>query len=943
MNQSRNLKSMFVRSGIIGTVLLVFVAIAFFGKFGIPGWGVEARPNLTPGKLAFATTVGTISGPQLYIRTANPDGSNVVTIAGSLPPVNEPVWSPDGTKIAFVASVVGQDIYVMNADGSNLLNLTNTNGINETNPSWSVNGTIAYERAGQVWTMNSDGTGQAQFTAITQPSPASPAWSADGSKLAFVSGGEIWKINADGAGEQRLTNNVSTDTNPAWSPDGSKIVFGKGGSGIAVVTADGISESNLTTVAGDANPAWSSDGTTIAFRRDATPAGIHLMDASGGNQVKVVGDVPGTTGSSNNNPAWQPVAQTAGTFTISGRINRGGSSLTGVTVNLSGTVNATATTDGAGNYWFSALPAGGSYTVSPSFPNHHFDPPNRSFGNLDSNRIADFAAFGTCTGLNCAENGKIAFFRGTEIYSVNSDGSNLTNLTNSATTDTDPDFSPDGSKIIFSTNRDGNNEIYQMNNDGSNPIRLTNNAASDSKPRYSPNGSSIVFVSNRDGNTEIYKMDADGGNQLRLTNDAGTDDVPSFSPDGQKIIFVTSRLTGLRLFTMNADGSNQSVISDVAGYYNRPSYSRDGSKILFVYGNDVTTQNIWTMNADGTNRVQSGFGRSSPSYSPDGTQVAHACCFTPTSSTGIYVSNVGGGLGTQISVGIADDLPVWQPIATRRRVHYDFDGDGRSDISVYRPSDGNWYLLRSSAGFTGPHWGIATDIPVPADYDGDLITDVAVWRPSEGNYYVLNSFDGTVRVENFGLSGDIPMAADWDADGKADLSVYRGGAQSYFYYRGSNGNPNSNITFLPWGLSGDTPVAADYDGDGRTDAAVFRPSERIWYVRRSSDGQLWANTYGLASDVLVPADYDGDGKTDLAVYRSGIWYVLGSLSGFYAFQYGLAADIPTPADYDGDGKSDAAVYRNGVWYVLKSGSASTDITNFGLSGDNPLPSSTVRF
>ncbi|HMS42041.1 MAG TPA: hypothetical protein PKE69_17545, partial [Pyrinomonadaceae bacterium] len=360
-----------------------------------------------------------------------------------------------------------------------------------------------------------------------------------------------------------------------------------------------------------------------------------------------------------DNPAWQPVAQVLNTFTISGRITRNNLSLGGVTVNLSGTTNAAATTDAAGNYQISNLPVGGSYTISPSFLNHYFTPPNRSFSNLSSNQIADFTASGVCLGATCAQNGKIAFVREPDIFTMNSDGTNLTNITNSATIDTEPNYSPDGSKIVFSTNRDGNNEIYRMNQDGTNPMRLTNNSASDISPYYSPDGASIVFVSDRDGNREIYKMNSDGSNQIRLTNDTAQQSVPVYSPDGQKIIFVAAPTSSPnQLWIMNANGTNPQQFPNPAGlshYYNRPSYSPDGTKIIFVYGDDVTTQNIWIMNADGTNRALAGFGRSSPSYSPDGTRVVHRCCFFTGPAQGIYVSTIGGGLGAQISVGMSDD------------------------------------------------------------------------------------------------------------------------------------------------------------------------------------------------------------------------------------------------------------------------------------------------
>ena len=276
---------------------------------------------------------------------------------------------------------------------------------------------------------------------------------------------------------------------------------------------------------------------------------------------------------------------------------------------------------------------------------------------------------------------------------------------------------------------------------------------------------------------------------------------------------------------------------------------------------------------------------------------------------------------------------------------FDFDGDGRSDVSAFRPADGTWYIQPSGANdpnaFYGKQWGLAADKLAPADYDGDGKTDIAVWRETEGNFYILNSSTGTARVENFGLAGDILTVGDWDGDGEADPSVYRDGAQSFFFYRGSANNPAGNITYLPWGAAGDKPVSGDFDGDGRLDAVVFHASNATWYIRRSSDAQVRYANWGLAADKFVPADYDGDGRTDLAVFRDGTWYILQSSNNQPRYIYwGLNSDRLVPADYDGDGKADAALYRDGVWYILGT-TGTTIITQFGLAGDKPIANASV--
>jgi hypothetical protein len=283
------------------------------------------------------------------------------------------------------------------------------------------------------------------------------------------------------------------------------------------------------------------------------------------------------------------------------------------------------------------------------------------------------------------------------------------------------------------------------------------------------------------------------------------------------------------------------------------------------------------------------------------------------------------------------------------RNSFDFDGDGRADISVFRASNRNWYLNRSSQGFAAVQWGIATDKITPADYDGDGKTDVAVWRDESANadranFYIFNSSTSTVKIEQFGRTGDQPLIiGDWDSDGKDDPAVYRNGQpgqQSYFYYRPSS-QPLTNFVTVYWGTSGDMPVRGDFDGDGKMDATVFRPSNNTWYIRQSSDSQIRYENWGLATDKFVPADYDGDGKTDLAVFRNGTWYIRNSSNNQNRYvNFGISTDVPVPADYDGDGKSDLAVFRDGNWYLLQSTSGFA-AQQFGMSNDKPIPAAFI--
>ena len=235
-----------------------------------------------------------------------------------------------------------------------------------------------------------------------------------------------------------------------------------------------------------------------------------------------------------------------------------------------------------------------------------------------------------------------------------------------------------------------------------------------------------------------------------------------------------------------------------------------------------------------------------------------------------------------------------------RRMQVDFDLDGKTDLTVWRPGSGVWYIKRSSDGtMLSPQWGLGSlgDVPVPGDYDEDGKIDVAVWRPSNGVWYIQRSLDGGMMSPQWGLGslGDVPVPGDYDGDGKADVAVWRPDSGVWYVQRSSDGGMLSP----QWGLGslGDVPVPGDYDGDGKTDVAVWRPSNGVWYIQKSSDGGMLSPQWGLGSlgDVTVPSDYDRDGKTDVAVWRpsTGTWYILRSSDGgMTSPQWGMSGDNP---------------------------------------------------
>jgi CSLREA domain-containing protein len=281
----------------------------------------------------------------------------------------------------------------------------------------------------------------------------------------------------------------------------------------------------------------------------------------------------------------------------------------------------------------------------------------------------------------------------------------------------------------------------------------------------------------------------------------------------------------------------------------------------------------------------------------------------------------------------------------------DFDGDGVADITVFRPSTGMWYSMKSSSNNTTSQsfsWGLSTDKPQPGDYDGDGKADPAVYRPSTGQWFVLMSSTNytTFIAQAWGAASDLPVPGDYDGDGKTDLAVFRPSTGSWYVSQSSTNYTTFFATM--WGISTDLPVPGDYDGDGKTDLAVYRPSTGAWYVLRSSSNYTtsFTSTWGVSTDLAVPNDYDGDGKTDLAVYRpsTGTWYVLQSSTSYttsFTYVWGTSSDIPVVGDYDGDRKTDFAIYRpsTGVWYVTQSSTNNATFLTFawGISTDVPLP------
>ena len=261
-------------------------------------------------------------------------------------------------------------------------------------------------------------------------------------------------------------------------------------------------------------------------------------------------------------------------------------------------------------------------------------------------------------------------------------------------------------------------------------------------------------------------------------------------------------------------------------------------------------------------------------------------------------------------------------------VPMDYDGDGASDHTVYRPSTGIFYQNRSNSFSVGIQWVAGPQFyPVYGDFDGDKVTDLCLVFEYFGMLAWYTAYSSGTNPVNpgalpvsgrlWGFPGDKLAVADYDGDSLDEIAIFRGGS---WWILDENGTPS----VFAWGVPGDIPVPADFDRDGKDDCAIWRPSTGKWWILNSGFPGSTADPFemkqwGLPIDIPLTGDFNGDLNLEFAVFRppTGTWYIFDRVTQTgSSYQFGLPGDKPIAGDFNGDGVTELTVFRmpQAVWF-----------------------------
>ena len=480
----------------------------------------------------------------------NADGSDVRE-APVVPGFSIGIFSPDGTKVFYSKAPGDRNFYLANTDGSN--------------------------------------------EQIMPFQPGNSLWSRDSKQLVFQSksrddsipnNSDIFIYTLESGTIEPVVEGPSFDADPAFSPDGKRIVYVSDVEGNFEVYTKVLATGETTRLTHnpghDSFPSYSPDGTQIIFNsdREKENTDVYLMN-SDGTGVRKITDGPGWDAMFPN--GWSP----DGTQILLLSASDGGKeNIYLMNIEPYAPVDVAPSVESKDPLEFSYSPDGDQIVYQ--LPNEI-----RLF---DLKTQADRSVVKTNSGGSptmSPDRRRVLFQQrideNTEICSVNIDGSGFMNLSQSASRDVDPVYSPDGNMIAFAANRaagTGTYEIYIMNADGSNPRLVFGDRAISAGPSWSPDGRSLVFVNDREGgrvgNFEVFSIGVDGGAEKRLTDRPAYDLDPVFSPDGNRIAFASNADGNFEIYVMNADGTGLLRLTRDRANDLLPQWSPDGKKILFT-------------------------------------------------------------------------------------------------------------------------------------------------------------------------------------------------------------------------------------------------------------------------------------------------------------------------------------------------------------------------
>lgn len=537
-------------------------------------------------------------------------------------------------------------IYVAAADGTAARRLIRGSGA-----TFSPDGSrLAFSRADHLYVAYADGTGERRLTRAGRGFGV--RWSPDGRRLAFTSHYRtgrfaVYVANADGSGVRPLVKPAHAreeSSFPAWAPDGGLIAFASTRTHlenpeIYVVRPNGTGLRRLTHTVGDAEtlgddgmPTWSPDGKQIVFTSNRTGTNaLWVMRADGTLERKLY--------------------DSKRTDELDPQFSPDGRRIAFSRLALANGEVWTVSSDGRNAR---RVAAGGRPTWLPA-------------------RRPLAAAAGTRR--------ELVFVRGEgnrrELYTIREDGSGLRRLTNNRAGEAGPVWSPDGTRLLFTSSRDGDDEVFVMDADGRNVRQLTRNRSLDLTPAWSPDGRQIAFASDRArrGEPEIWLMRADGTAARRLIRTANhptwqdAQFSPTFSPDGRRLIFAMAvAMDNPELHVVGVDGRSLKRLTRTGGTYARygddtmPHWSRDGRIVVFVSNRDQRSSDVWVMNADATRqRPVVRFPRTddwNPRLSADGQRLAFARYPIPDGSATIWLANADGTAARRL---VSGSEPDWRP------------------------------------------------------------------------------------------------------------------------------------------------------------------------------------------------------------------------------------------------------------------------------------------